>query len=987
MPARLFDRSSGKWVDVRDEDVDGLVANGSHAFQQGLTIPVVGKDGDLYDLPAENAEKAFRDGAFRWTTPQDTRAFEDRKNDEILDEHAGGAGQAFVSGVVRGGTLGLSDAIVPKLAGALGGDESFATEALNRQRENSPTAALVGEIGGSLIGAPEAAIKGLKEVGVIAKEATAATRAGRIAQTAAQQASEGLVYGLGQGVSEAALGDPDEVVQNLAASTAMGGLFGGAFGGAFGATKELAPGAKALVTKGYQKLEDTFENYTRKAVAKAGKAVTADAEAAGAFEKAVYDKEFREMVGNGGEAEYDKLMEDVTTGRRILEKESKKINKALNAHLTDEPKRIRQIIAEEILPQADGNIQAGVDELANQIAAKNATIDAELVDARITSSKNLPSFMENMQGLGKRLRDTGDSKAIRLANQIDSTIEAEMSSRQMVDIEEFKFLSAADERRLNLDLRDMVENAAQGKSKRAVDKLLKPAVEELTKDIHANPFFGEAQKEVDEYSGAYNRLRSFLTGTGLNKTAQKDVKQSILNSLLIDTRKAKQYDEVMRNIAEFAPEMEAFRKAGKDAIAQQGAVEALSSKLNTLRADKRAIGEKLSSDDLHTFLVSLDAGPHLLDNVHRLREVQEALQAGGNTPATNYLAVLKTMGHPISEYQEKLLSKGELFENLEKHFAKRHEPATVEKLLRLAVKRPIRAVAGATIGGYFGDTTGAILGTAAAAATNPYFVLKNLTRLEKAAQQAATRATKATESAIDALTGKGAKKLNSAYSGNLPSLKDRRKNFKERANFTTSMATDPEALVAEFENRFGDMEQSPAISGAMMKQFTATAQFLDSKLPKDPLAGQYLSGFHSKWQPNDSQLAIYERYVKAVEDPVSVVEDLSRGRVSPEAVEALKTLNPKMFEQLQTGVTDAIMKPDANLSYKQKLLIGTLFEIPADPSMTANFIASMQENYADAAPQDASQAQSGMVPRKTTARPLTMNTQAIATETSRITNT
>lgn len=992
MPAKLFDRTSKKWVDARDEDVDSLVGSGTHAFESGIRIPVVSPDGTIGDIPSEQAEAAFREGAFRWSTPEDVRAFEDTENEAILNEAAGGAGDSFASGVSRGGTFGLSDVIVPAATELFGaeGDAEFAREALRRQKENSPKASIAGEVVGSLFGAPGLAIKGaksgaglLQEAGAISGLTRAATPLGRVGQEALVQGAEGMVFGLGEGISEAALGDPDEVVQNLASSVALGGLFGGAFGSLFGAGKELAPTAKAFVSKTAQAADETFQNVSRKAVSKVGERLLSK-EDAKIFGDLVYDKEFVNLFEAYGDEGYDALKADFQLAQKSLEAEAAQTKKGLEAFLKNQPREMRKRIMEDVLPRNDGNFQAAMNDLDNEILGKATSLSSQLVESGAVS-EGMEKFLQRSESILENMKLTNNSKAVKLANDFLNTIQAERSKRMVAEGVEDIF-TAADERKILLDFRNRLDEAITGKSPENIKSMFVKYRNNIESTLHNSPLYGKAQKELDASRSAYNEMRKFLTASKTVKQAsEKDIKASVLRSIMVDQNKARKFNDVMLNISQFAPEMEAFRKAGNDAIKQQYALDSILTKLNATRNTRDAMGERLTSEELGTFLKALDAPADILNRLERLKSLESTLQAQGATPATNMLATLKAFGHPITDIQEKIIAKGDQFEKLEKAFGRRHDPGMVEKLLKLAIKRPIRGLAGAAIGGMFGDTTGAILGAATTGAINPRFVLKNLAKLDRASTQATQRSAKATKAAIDALTSKKARKFVSAASGTMGaqvSLKEKRSNFKERAAYTTAMANDPNRIAEEFENRFGDMEYTPAIATAMMAQFTKTAQFLDSKLPKDPLAGQYLSAFHSKWQPTDFQLAQYERYVRAVEDPISVVEDLARGKTSPEAIEALKEINPILFKELQDGVLNAIMNPDVNPSYQQKLLIGTLFDIPTDPTLSPSFISTMQSTYQEQA--DSGMAPTAMAPKKSVH--IDINPEAIATETTRISN-
>jgi hypothetical protein len=247
--------------------------------------------------------------------------------------------------------------------------------------------------------------------------------------------------------------------------------------------------------------------------------------------------------------------------------------------------------------------------------------------------------------------------------------------------------------------------------------------------------------------------------------------------------------------------------------------------------------------------------------------------------------------------------------------------------------------------------------------------------------------------AVDFLTKSGVRRIGPAagaatdvYEDKKPrTLKDKRGDFKKRAEYLNNLR-DPNKMAAELETRFGYDPNAPKVSAAVAGQFTKTAQFLADKLPIDPLASQMINYKNSKWEPSDFELSKFERYVSAAENPAKVFDDMARGRISPEAVETLKELHPIAFERLQAKVLDAIMEPNASLTYAQRVHIGTIFDVPTDPTMAPTFIASMQAQFQE----DGSSSMSGDPATSAGPQPkrtiqIHLDPKAMETEAARIT--
>ena len=174
-----------------------------------------------------------------------------------------------MAGAARGGTFGVSDYLAVKTG-------LTSPEHLSALKEYFPGTSLAGEIAGGVATAfvpaspVGALVKGAKlaeatAVGRVAAALPAKAAANAIVKTAVETggkalggAIEGMAFGLGQSVSETALGDPDLTAEKVMANVGYGGLLGGTLGaglhvGQLGIKKAIAKGRSAYASA-YEKL-------------------------------------------------------------------------------------------------------------------------------------------------------------------------------------------------------------------------------------------------------------------------------------------------------------------------------------------------------------------------------------------------------------------------------------------------------------------------------------------------------------------------------------------------------------------------------------------------------------------------------------------------------------------------------------------------------------------------------------------------------------
>ena len=122
--------------------------------------------------------------------------------------------------------------------------------------------------------------------------------------------------------------------------------------------------------------------------------------------------------------------------------------------------------------------------------------------------------------------------------------------------------------------------------------------------------------------------------------------------------------------------------------------------------------------------------------------------------------------------------------------------------------------------------------------------------------------------------------------------------------------------------------------------------FLDSKLPRKT---QMVNPFIKKSYPtSDQEIYKFKKYVQAVQNPMSVLKDLNGGVLSREGIEAVRYVYPTLYAEMQSKVYEGLEKAGGQTTYKQRLQLGILMDLPTDLSLEPQSIAGLQSFYKEA---------------------------------------
>ncbi len=178
-------------------------------------------------------------------------------------------------------------------------------------------------------------------------------------------------------------------------------------------------------------------------------------------------------------------------------------------------------------------------------------------------------------------------------------------------------------------------------------------------------------------------------------------------------------------------------------------------------------------------------------------------------------------------------------------------------------------------------------------------------------------------------------------SGRKPS--SRQQAFENVQNNLQKYSTDSGKLVDMLAQRTSGMDDvAPETSAALTNNAQNAILFLNSKVPRSSQKQGMFDLMQNKKMPSAYDLSKFERYLKAVENPKSVLKDFGKGKLTLEGTEALKVVYPNMYANLQSAVMEYISTNEDNVPYKDKIRLGILLDTPTDASLIPENVIALQ---------------------------------------------
>lgn len=956
--ANVFNNSTNKWEDISDSDLPSALVSGSHSLPKNVDVPMVDRDGSPISIPSENAAEAFRRG-YQLSTPQTADAAYQKASDQAVQQRMGETGAStFGMNALGAATGGVTD-VIPRVI--LGPD--YAKARTQGQEANPVASALgtgVGIAGGMFTGGAEAegATAAESLLGGFSRSATsigksaegAAAKAfgesalGTAASKAIGSAAEGAYFGLGTGISEAALGDPNEVVDNIISNVGMGGLIGGAGSLAFGAANAGKSVFQKITTDAIDKASDVVNAAARgsgktaltAALAARGESALAP-EATSLLDKGVLDGLDNPKVAEG-QQELSKVSEAETALNTQLKRQSSAVSEEVKQLTTQDSKDA----VNSAIVAADGDAQKALEGMNTSYIQGNDEFRKyrmqELSDKPAVMANDARSLIKSTVDQLKEIAVTGQEK--RFVNELYSAGDAQfgMPSNHLDGAFIDRAPMMADELEGAKSVRELVGNRSNFSPNSPLMKNTSNEFREVIKENFLpklNQMF-ETQYP-DKFAGQYMKdMRQWYDGIG---ALSKAVKTSGAGGLgdLISTKAG----DVLGKISDFAPDLEAARKAAGNASKLEDINQQAYQKLKDIKINRGELGQSLSYDDFKSIMKDLTPTTSLSGRMDRLKQTQDLINSTQNlSPIDKAIQIKRALGHDVSN-----------LEALQPHMAALDALSKLQNLKIEGTSRLGRT--GAMVGGIVGGGPGATaLGTSGKAASalintyrDPARIVRGVQAVQKMSDMGAKFLDKNIKRATDALLGKTVETAAKRVATTESSV-ERRKKY-ENARTKLAELQNPQSFADHVAGSMSNVEGTPAIKAAAQTRLRAGVSYLNQQLPQDPMAGTSILVNKSNFTPSDATVSKFTRQLDAVSNPMSVVDRISNGRVSLDEIQALKAVHPAIYNKLQASVINGIMEHGEKIPYERRLQIGQLFNTPTDYSMQPQFIASMQQNFAN----------------------------------------
>lgn len=852
---------------------------------------------------------------------------EDRYGDTV------GQLKAFGLGAARSLSFGLSDEFLAQ-TGAMAPDD------IKAYRDENPISSGAGEVAGVLgaalapevgiAGAVSAPVRGVARAGAAVTEAAAplASRAAGVlagAETspvihkilsqfgayAAGSAIEGAAYGLGQTVSEHALGDPDLTAEKVIANVGTSAAIGGALGGIFGAIKGGLQ-AKKFISE---------------------------------VDKAKIEGGDWEAIGDTGLPE--KQRTGFLDGLSKKKANAKEIEAA--AREIDAPLLPSMTSANEDVQHAQSMLLNGAPTLPSLKAKQIATEGLTKVEAAAQSAIGAETDITKAS-LGDMLRDTVTAHVERQAEPINALYDELKTRHQAIPASERALKQvAANVRKLedvpfSPQARSIAESAAERiESIQTVDdiKRLKSILNQEL-GLAATPI----QKRIT--SVIADKLAD-LEESSIVRFAEKEMKtataQDKIISLLEQRKAVNAQYEVFRD---------GLNRVG-EALGRKrvhGAQDFLDY-IGGLTPEK--IADKLSGKNnarfLDWFANEMPDGMRAISQYHKGTIREAALHDGKLSVAR----VLSQIDRLSPEFRAKIFSPEEMrkldavrtyFEAFPKNF---NPSNTANQGAFAAFFHPVEA----TFANVKDAGISAFIHAATAGGEEAGALVDALALMERKA----IKTSKAIGGGIGAIFSHD--KYNPTKGYLAISSDERRDNHDGVREDLTSISTGPDRLIARLEENTATLSQfAPRTTQGVQSTMIRATQFLSAKLPGKDVSQKPLS---APYRPSEAELAQWHKYFSAVDNPVGALHQVARGTLTPQTMEALSAVYPKLLQDMRVQVmdkmTDAIAKKKP-IPYRTKLSLSLFLNTDLVNSLTpVSVLATQNTMSAATGAKDAREAQ------------------------------
>lgn len=262
--------------------------------------------------------------------------------------------------------------------------------------------------------------------------------------------------------------------------------------------------------------------------------------------------------------------------------------------------------------------------------------------------------------------------------------------------------------------------------------------------------------------------------------------------------------------------------------------------------------------------------------------------------------------------------------------------------LRATEQGGVTALGGAAGGAMLGGPLGAAAGAALGAVTRPGQAIVQLAALERIMSR------------VDMRIGEGVRAfLNEApKTARLAAGKSTRAIvplgvYRQQAVRFTEMQANPTAGQERVRAAVGELgNAAPGITAALAAKTGAAYLALANRAPKQNDSGPFAPQHK---EASDAAITSFAKYLRTVEEPLSIFDDMKKGRLSRESVDAIRDVYPRLYSQIQAKLIEEAGRMRKTAPYQKRVQLGVLFDVPTDASMTPEMFATLQATFAQGA--------------------------------------
>jgi hypothetical protein len=189
-----------------------------------------------------------------------------------------------------------------------------------------------------------------------------------------------------------------------------------------------------------------------------------------------------------------------------------------------------------------------------------------------------------------------------------------------------------------------------------------------------------------------------------------------------------------------------------------------------------------------------------------------------------------------------------------------------------------------------------------------------------------------------------------------------RELYKLRSEQVRRLASNPQALAMHFHELTTPLrEQHPTLGDKVEVAMTRGVQHLADTLPRDPGTAHVMG--MSTWEPDSVEMYKFAERVKVMFDPVSAVRGVKDGTISQSGAQALRTIYPEIFAEVQRQIAENLEQIRENTTYDEQNRLSILAGVPVNSSNSPEYVQFVMQQYAARAQQNQPQPQaSGPLP-------------------------